>query len=194
MGKSKIIITKRQRDKEGNIWLRDNYGGWTNQYGVRFTKTEHRRFGYEIRKANKRITEYNQKYPSNRITKQTDLGSRLRSSDLARFRRKSAYTNYLRVSKGISSGKYLYQRNPIQYRNNLIKAMNQPNFQATIKQLGMTKEFSRLINKLKSLSGDQLIRLSRDLTTPDINIYYVNIGSIQKSNFKALQNAIENVV
>ena len=30
-----IRITKRIKYK-GSYWLRDNYGGWTNEYGVRF--------------------------------------------------------------------------------------------------------------------------------------------------------------
>ena len=79
-----IRIVRKQKDRQGNIWLRDNYGGWTNEFGVRFTKTEHRRFGYRISSANRKIAEYQRKYPSTRVSKATDVGARFRKNDLAR--------------------------------------------------------------------------------------------------------------
>lgn len=186
-----IRTTRRQKDKYGNVWLRDNYGGWTNEFGVRFTKTEHRRFGYRIRSANKKIAEYQAKYPSTRVSKSTDVGNRFRSSDLARFRRKSAYTKYLATTERIITGEQLYVKMPRQYRKNMLKAFNSPEFIQTANKMGLSNQVKRVVDKLKILSEEELIALSKDSRTPDINIYYLKIGDIQKSNLDRLEELLE---
>ena len=189
-----IRIVRKQKDKFGNIWLRDNYGGWTNEYGVRFTKTEHRRFGYRISSANRKIAEYQRKYPSTRVSKATDVGARFRKNDLARFRRKSAYKNYLAVTERVISGEQLYIKMPSVYQNNLIKALSSPELIRLANKLGLSDDVEVLKNNLKLLTADELIKLSRNAKTPDINAYYVVIGDIQKSNIQRLNGLVDDMI
>lgn len=188
-----IRTTRRQKDKYGNVWLRDNYGGWTNEFGVRFTKTEHRRFGYRIRSANKKIAEYQAKYPSSRVSKATDVGNRFRNADLSRFRRKSAYKRYLAVTERIISGEQLYIKMPKQYGKNFAKALNSSEFLTTANKLGLTEQANRVKEKLSNLSTEELIELSLNPLTPDINIYYLKLGDIVKSNLDRLEAVIDNI-
>lgn len=189
-----IRTTRKQRDKYGNVWLRDNYGGWTNEFGVRFTKTEHRRFGYRIRQANKKIKEYLEKYPQNRVSKSSDVGDRFRKNDLSRFRRKSAYKNYLAVTERVISGEQLYVKMPSVYKSNLVKALSSPEFLRLSSKLGLGDRVDALKEKLKLLSPEQLIKLSRDAKTPDVNAYYVVIGDVQKSNIDRLESLVDNML
>lgn len=189
-----IRTTKRQKDKYGNVWLRDNYGGWTNEFGVRFTKTEHRRFGYTIRKANKKIADYQAKYPSTRVSKATDVGSRFRNADLSRFRRKSAYKRYLAVTERIITGEQLYIKMPRQYAKNMFKALKSPEFVQTANKMGLSSLVNRVMEKLSDLSETELIELSKDSRTPDINAYYIKLGDVQKSNLERLEEVIDKVV
>lgn len=189
-----IRITKRQRDKQGNIWLRDNYGGWTNEFGVRFTKTEHRRFGYAIRKANKKIAEYQAKYPTDRVSKSTDVGSRFRKDDLSRFRRKSSYKNYLAVTMRIISGEQLGKRLPTNYKNNMLKALSSPEMSRLANNSGFARTLLSVKDKLKRLSNEALIKLGRDAMTPDINSYYVVIGDVQKNNLERLEQILDDLL
>ena len=188
-----IRITKRIKYK-GSYWLRDNYGGWTNEYGVRFTKTEHRNFGYRIREANKKIREYLKKYPQNRVSKSTSVGDRFRKNDLARFRRKSAYKNYLAVTERVITGEQLYIKMPSVYQNNLIKALSSPELIRLANKLGLSDDVEVLKNNLKLLTADELIKLSRNAKTPDINAYYVVIGDIQKSNIDRLDELTTEIL
>ena len=188
-----IRITKRQKDKYGNYWLRDNYGGWTNEYGVRFTKSEHRKFGYAIRKANKKIEDYKSKFPSDRVTKATDVGTRLRKDDLSRFRRKSAYKRYLAVTQRIISGEQLYVKMPTNYQNNMLKALNSNELIRLAKNNGFTGLLNRVKEKLKKLDNLDLIELGRNAMTPDINSYYVVIGDVQKNNLERLEKTLDDM-
>lgn len=186
-----IKITRRQRDKYGNVWLRDNYGGWTNEYGIRFTKKEHRMFGYAVREANKAIAKYQAKFPMPRELKARGTGSRYRSGDLSRFRRKVSYRKYLRVTRRIASGEQLYQREPNQYRNNLIKALE--NAKKDLRNAGASNDqlINLVIARLKKLTGEEIINLARSPFTPDINIYYVNVWDITISNISRLYDLIK---
>ena len=188
-----IRITKRIKYK-GEYWLRDNYGGWTNEFGVRFTKTEHRRFGRRIAMANRKIAEYQAKYPSTRVSKATDVGARFRNNDLARLRRKSAYKNYLAVTERVISGEQLYIKMPSVYQNNLIKALSSPELTRLANKLGLSDNVEALKDKLKLLTAKELIKLSRDAKTPDINAYYVVIGDIQKSNIQRLEGLVDEMI
>ena len=189
-----IRITKKQRDKYGNVWLRDNYGGWTNEFGVRFTKTEHRRFGYRIRVANKKIMEYQEKYPTSRVAKSTDVGDRLRKDDMSRFRRKSAYRNYLKVTERIISGEQLFVKMPKQYKENFLKTLNNPNLMRLANSSGFSSQVKNVIKMIKQLSPEELIQLSKNAKTPDINSYYVVIGDVQKSNIDRLEDILNNII
>lgn len=189
-----IRIVRKQKDRQGNIWLRDNYGGWTNEYGIRFTKTEHRRFGYRIREANKKIREYLNKYPQNRVSKSTSVGDRFRKNDLSRFRRKSAYKNYLAVTERVITGEQLYVKMPSVYRNNLIKALSSPELIRLTNKLGLSDDVEVLKDNLKLLTADELIKLSRNAKAPDINAYYVVIGDIQKSNIQRLNSLVDDMI
>lgn len=189
-----IRIIRKQKDKFGNLWLRDNYGGWTNEFGVRFTRTEHRRFGYAIRKANKKIAEYQAKYPTDRVSKVSDVGSRFRKNDLARFRRKSAYKNYLAVTQRIISGQQLGVKMPTNYKNNMLKTLSSPELNRLAKNNGFSNRLSRVKEKLKLLSNEDLIMLGRDARTPDINSYYVVIGDVQKSNIERLEIILDDLI
>ncbi len=189
-----IRIVRKQKDKQGNIWLRDNYGGWTNEYGVRFTKTEHRKFGYRIREANKKIREYLNKYPQNRVSKSTSVGDRFRKNDLSRFRRKSAYKNYLAVTERVITGEQLYIKMPSVYQNNLIKALSSPELTRLAYHLGLSDKVEIIKNKIKLLTAEELIKLSRNAKTPDINAYYVVIADIQKSNLERLDSLIDTTI
>ena len=188
-----IRITKRIKYK-GSYWLRDNYGGWTNEYGVRFTKNEHRNFGYRIREANKKIREYLKKYPQNRVSKSSSVGDRFRKNDLARFRRKSAYKNYLAVTERVISGEQLYIKMPSVYQDNLIKALSSPELIRLTNKLGLSDNVEALKDKLKLLTAKEIIKLSRDAKTPDINAYYVVIGDIQKSNIQRLEGLVDEMI
>lgn len=188
-----IRITKRIKYK-GAYWLRDNYGGWTNEYGVRFTKQEHKKFGYAIRDANKRIREYLKKYPQNRVSKSTSVGDRFRNSDLSRFRRKSAYRNYLAVTKRVISGEQLYVKMPSVYQDNLIKALSSPELTRLANKLGLSDNVEALKEKIKLLTAKEIITLSRDAKTPDINGYYVVIGDIQKANIERLEGLVDEML
>ena len=188
-----IRITKRIKYK-GSYWLRDNYGGWTNEYGVRFTKTEHRNFGYRIREANKKIREYLKKYPQNRVSKSTSVGDRFRKNDLSRFRRKSAYKNYLAVTERVITGEQLYIKMPSVYQNNLIKALSSPELTRLAYHLGLSNKVEIIKDKIKMLTGEELIKLSRNAKTPDINAYYVVIADIQKSNLERLDSLIDTTI
>ena len=188
-----IRITKRIKYK-GSYWLRDNYGGWTNEYGVRFTKNEHRNFGYRIREANKKIREYLKKYPQNRVSKSTSVGDRFRKNDLARFRRKSAYKNYLAVTERVISGEQLYIKMPSVYQNNLIKALSSPELTRLAYHLGLSDKIEIIKDKIKLLTSEELIKLSRNAKTPDINAYYVVIADIQKSNLERLDSLIDTTI
>ncbi len=187
---SRIRITRRQKDKAGNVWLRDNYGGWTNEYGVRFTKNEHRRFGYRIRQANKVIEKYMKEYPKPKQMKSTEVGGRFRNRDLARFRRRASYENYLKVTESIILGKKLYVSMPNIYRENLTNAVY--NAQRILKQGGV--EAGSLINqlliKLNKLTPSDLINLSHNPLTPDINSYYLTISDILIGNLERLNSLI----
>ena len=189
-----IRIVRKQKDRQGNIWLRDNYGGWTNEYGVRFTKTEHRKFGYRIREANKKIREYLNKYPQNRVSKSTSVGDRFRKNDLSRFRRKSAYKNYLAVTERVITGEQLYVKMPGVYQNNLIKALSSPELTRLAYHLGLSDKVEILKDKIKLLTAEELIKLSRNAKTPDINAYYVVIADIQKSNIERLDSLIDTTI
>lgn len=189
-----IRTTRKQKDKYGNVWLRDNYGGWTNEFGVRFTKTEHRRFSYRIRMANKKIADYQAKYPSTRVSKATDVGSRFRNTDLARFRRKSAYKRYLAVTERIITGEQLYIKMPRQYSKNMLKALKSPEFIQTANKMGLSSLVNRVKEKLSDLSETELIELSKDSRTPDINAYYIKLGDVQKSNLERLEQVIDKIV
>ena len=188
-----IRITKRIKYK-GSYWLRDNYGGWTNEYGVRFTKTEHRNFGYRIREANKKIREYLKKYPQNRVSKSTSVGDRFRKNDLARFRRKSAYKNYLAVTERVITGEQLYVKMPSVYQNNLIKALSSPELTRLAYHLGLSDKVEIIKDKIKLLTAEELIELSKNARTPDINAYYVVIGDIQKSNIERLDELTTEIL
>ena len=189
-----IRIVRKQKDRQGNIWLRDNYGGWTNEFGVRFTKTEHRKFGYRIREANKKIREYLNKYPQNRVSKSTSVGDRFRKNDLSRFRRKSAYKNYLAVTERVITGEQLYVKMPSVYQNNLIKALSSPELTRLAYHLGLSDKVEIIKNKIKLLTAEELIKLSRNAKTPDINAYYVVIADIQKSNLERLDSLIDTTI
>ena len=189
-----IRIVRKQKDRQGNIWLRDNYGGWTNEYGVRFTKTEHRKFGYRIREANKKIREYLKKYPQNRVSKSTSVGDRFRKNDLSRFRRKSAYKNYLAVTERVITGEQLYVKMPSVYQNNLIKALSSPELTRLAYHLGLSDKVEIIKDKIKLLTAEELIKLSRNAKTPDINAYYVVIADIQKSNLERLDSLIDTTI
>ena len=189
-----IRIVRKQKDKFGNIWLRDNYGGWTNEFGVRFTKTEHRRFGYRISSANRKIAEYQRKYPSTRVSKATDVGARFRKNDLARFRRKSAYKNYLAVTERIITGEQLYSRMPKQYQQNFVKALQKPEFQRLANSSGFGGKVKKVLTQIKQLTPEELIELSKNARTPDINAYYVIIGDIQKSNIDRLDELTTEIL
>ena len=189
-----IRILRKQKDRQGNIWLTDNYGGWTNEFGVRFTKTEHRKFGYRIREANKKIREYLNKYPQNRVSKSTSVGDRFRKNDLSRFRRKSAYKNYLAVTERVITGEQLYVKMPSVYQNNLIKALSSPELTRLAYHLGLSDKVEIIKNKIKLLTAEELIKLSRNAKTPDINAYYVVIADIQKSNLERLDSLIDTTI
>lgn len=189
-----IRTTRKQKDKYGNVWLRDNYGGWTNEFGVRFTKSEHQKFSYRIRMANKRIADYQAKYPSTRVSKATDVGSRFRNTDLARFRRKSAYKRYLAVTERIITGEQLYIKMPRQYGKNMFKALKSPEFIQTANKMGLSSLVNRVKEKLSDLSETELIELSKDSRTPDINAYYIKLGDVQKSNLERLEQVIDKIV
>ena len=189
-----IRIVRKQKDRQGNIWLRDNYGGWTNEYGVRFTKTEHRKFGYRIREANKKIREYLKKYTQNRVSKSTSVGDRFRKNDLSRFRRKSAYKNYLAVTERVITGEQLYVKMPSVYQNNLIKALSSPELTRLAYHLGLSDKVEIIKDKIKLLTAEELIKLSRNAKTPDINAYYVVIADIQKSNLERLDSLIDTTI
>lgn len=181
--------TRKQRDKFGNVWLRDKYGGWTNEFGVRFTKSEHQKFGYAIRKANEKIQEYLQKYPYAKQLKTTDIGDRLRSSDLARFRQRSAYKNYLRVTKGIISGYQLYRRMPTQYRDNYTKSLHSDNIiRMSDRSPEIKKMLDLVLSKISKLSPDQLIKMSRDPKVPEINENYIPEEKVVNDNLQQLIN------
>ena len=188
-----IRTTRRQKDKYGNVWLRDNYGGWTNEFGVRFTKKEHFRFSFRIATANRRIAEYQAKYPSSRVSKSTDVGDRFRNADLARFRRKSAYKKYLAVTERIITGEQLYVKMPKQYGKNFDKALNSSEFLTTANKLGLTEQANRVKEKLSNLSPLELIELSLNPLTPDINIYYLKLGDVVKSNLDRLEAVIDKM-
>lgn len=186
-------IVKYVKDKYGNKWARDVYGGWTNEFGVRFTKTEHRRFGYRVRKANKAIDRYNAQYQTDSVLRVKEVSARYRSSDLARFRRKSAYKNYLKVTERIITGEQQYIRAPRTYSNNLIKALNNDTIRRLSRQnSNINKLRQRAINKVKSLTNDQLIRLSRNAKTPQINENYNGNGEIISNNLETLIEVIDN--
>lgn len=175
---SRIRITGRQRDKAGNIWLRDNYGGWINEYGVRFTKKEHQRFGYRIRKANQEIAKYNQKYPLPRQMQATGVTRTYRKEDLARFRRKSSYRYYLQVTERIITGREFYYKLPNNYRSNMIKSLYEAS--VILRRMGYDANsyIEKIIKKLRNLSIDDIIALSQNPLTPDIKQYYVTEGSV----------------
>ena len=188
-----IRIVKKIKYK-GAYWLRDNYGGWTNEYGVRFTRTEHKMFGYRIREANKKIREYLDKYPQNRVSKSTSVGDRFRNSDLSRFRRKSAYKNYLAVTERVISGKQLYVKMPGVYQDNLIKALSTPELIRLANKLGLGDNLEILKDNIKLLTAEEIIKLSRNDKTPDINAYYNVIGDIQESNIKRLEDLVNKML
>ena len=188
-----IRITKRIKYK-GEYWLRDNYGGWTNEFGVRFTKTEHRRFGRRIAMANRKIAEYQAKYPSTRVSKATDVGARFRNNDLARFRRKSAYKNYLAVTERIISGKQLYSRMPKQYQKSFVKALKNVNLQRLANSNGFGNKLKKVIIQIKKLTPIELIKLSKNARTPDVNAYYTVIGDVQKSNIERLDELTTEIL
>ena len=188
-----IRITKRIKYK-GAYWLRDNYGGWTNEYGVRFTKTEHRRFGYRISSANRKIAEYQRKYPSTRVSKATDVGARFRKNDLARFRRKSAYKNYLAVTERIITGEQLYSRIPKQYQKNFVKSLENVNLQRLANSNGFGNKLKKVIKQIKELTPEELIKLSKNARTPDVNAYYTVIGDVQKSNIERLDELTTEIL
>lgn len=186
-----LRIVKRQKDKYGNVWLRDQYGGWTNEYGVRFTKTEHRRFGYEIRKANRRIKDYMEKYPKTSTMRAKDIGERYRLGDLARFRRRSAYSNYLKVTQRISTGEQLYVRQPKNYKNNMLKGLASPEINRLAKyNPELANKLKQAKGLIKNLTNEQVIQLSRDARTPDINAYYTILPDVQTNNLDRLINII----
>lgn len=188
-----IRITKRIKYK-GEYWLRDNYGGWTNEFGVRFTRKEHRMFGRRIAKANKKIAEYQAKYPSTRVSKATDVGSRFRKDDLSRFRRKSAYKNYLAVTERIISGEQLYSKMPKQYQKSFTKALENDNLQRLANANGFGNKLKKVIKQIKELTPEELIELSKNARTPDVNAYYNVIGDIQKSNVERLDEITTNIL
>ena len=188
-----IRITKRIKYK-GEYWLRDNYGGWTNEFGVRFTKTEHRRFGRRIAMANRKIAEYQAKYPSTRVSKATDVGARFRKNDLARFRRKSAYKNYLAVTERIITGEQLYSRIPKQYQKNFVKSLENENLQRLANYNGFGSTLKKVIKQIKELTPEELIKLSKNARTPDVNAYYTVIGDVQKSNIDRLDELTTEIL
>ena len=188
-----IIITKRIKYK-GEYWLRDNYGGWTNEFGVRFTKTEHRRFGRRIAMANRKISEYQAKYPSTRVSKATDVGTRFRKNDLSRFRRKSAYKNYLAVTERIITGEQLYSRMPKNYQKNFVKSLENENLQRLANNNGFGDTLKKVIEQIKQLTPEELIKLSKNARTPDVNAYYTVIGDVQKSNIDRLDEITTEIL
>lgn len=188
-----IRITKRIKYK-GEYWLRDNYGGWTNEFGVRFTKTEHRRFGRRIAMANRKIAEYKAKYPSTRVSKATDVGERFRKNDLSRFRRKSAYKNYLAVTERIITGEQLYSKMPKNYQKNLVKSLENENLKRLANNNGFGSTLEKVINQFKQLTPEELIKLSKNARTPDVNAYYTVIGDVQKSNIDRLDEITTEIL
>lgn len=187
-------IVRKVKDKQGNVWLRDQYGGWTNEYGVRFTKTEHRRFGYLVRKANKAILSYRQKYPSTRATKSTDVASRLRKADLARFRRKSSYLNYLKTTQRIITGEQFYKRQPKQFVNNYITALNNNVINGVLRtRPDLARQRKEIISKLKQLTPEEVIQLSNSPTLPEINEWYVTNTGVIETDFESILETINAV-
>lgn len=187
-------IVRKVKDKQGNEWLRDKYGGWTNKYGVRFTKTEHRRFGYRIRKANKAILSYRQKYPITKLTKESEIYAHLRNDDLSRFRRKSSYVKYLRTTERIITGEQFYIRQPNQFRDNYIKSLNNNVINNVLRtRPDLTQQREMIIKRLKELSGTEIIELSRVATLPEINEWYVSNTGIIETDFDAIINSLNAV-
>ena len=186
--------TRKQKDKFGDVWLRDKYGGWTNQYGVRFTKTEHRRFGYLIRKANKEIEKYLEKYPPIKELKSNDIGHRFRKEDLGRFRRRASYKNYLKVTLRIISGYQLDVKMPNNFRNNYIQGLSNDTLKLLAKN---SPDLKKLISEAKklinSLNSDQLIRLSHDPEAPEIYGHYTPIYDVAKTNLETLIKEINKI-
>lgn len=188
-----ITYTRKQTDKFGDKWDRDNFGGWTNEYGVRFTKAEHQRFGYRIRKANEIIKQYMEKYPYPKELKVKDIASRFRREDLGRFRRRSAYKNYLRVTEAIIRGYQLGIKMPRQYRQNFLKGLDNDNIKLIANKNAEIKSLLKIAkNKLKKLTYEESLLLSRDPKTPFINQYYTPDANIIKSELELLIDVIED--
>lgn len=191
---AKYKYTRRVRDKFGYIWLRDRYGGWTNEWGVRFTKTEHRRFGYEIAKANRQIRKYQEQFPLIKEQRSTSVGDRLRRSDLGRFRSRGAYRRYLRTTRQTASGYILYKKQPNQYRTNLKQALRNE----YLNDLKRDNPYiTRLINKidkeLNKMTYNEITRLARNVRTPDINIYYVKKEDVSVKQLEQLLEVINSI-
>jgi len=190
--KSRSVWNRTLYDKEGNEWHRDAEGRWKNKYGTIFTNNEYKTFSKLINQANKKIQAYMEKYPYRSELKVKDIGSRLRDADLSRFRRRSSYRSYLRVTKRIISGSQLYSRLPEQYRKNYIKGLSSDQIKMAIKNNPKLKD---LINyakyRIRLMSANQLILLSREATAPDINIYYTPQQSVIEHNINMLINTIE---
>lgn len=192
---ARYAIVRKVKDKYGKVWERDKYGGWTNEWGVRFTKTEHRRYGYIIRKANKAIQAYREKYPTLRANKADDIANRYRSDDLSKFHRKSSYRRYLRTTQRIITGEQFYIRQPKQFIDNYIKSLNNNVINNVIRNRPDLQEYrTKLIDKLKSLSPEEVIQFSRDVKTPEINEWYIPSTDIIETDFDTIFSVIDSVV
>ena len=80
------------------------------------------------------------------------------------------------------------------YQNNLIKSLSSPELIRLTNKLGLSDDVIALKDKIKLLTADELIKLSRNAKTPDINAYYVVIGDVQKSNIQRLNSLVDDMI
>ena len=83
---------------------------------------------------------------------------------------------------------------PKQYQQNFVKALQKPEFQRLANSSGFGSKVKKVLTQIKQLTPEELIELSKNARTPDINAYYVVIADIQKSNLERLDSLIDTTI
>ena len=59
---------------------------------------------------------------------------------------------------------------------------------------GFGNKLKKVIKQIKELTPEELIKLSKNARTPDVNAYYTVIGDVQKSNIDRLDELTTEIL
>ena len=148
--------------------IQGKYGSVTNDYGVRITKGELRRFQEAVPQAN-RIIGAEKRRRAKSPLKYGEFNIDLRVSDISRFRNRQSFLNYLKTTEQIARGTYFRQK-AIAYRKNYIKSL----------EINFGSMASKLINKVKRLPIAEFRKLVESDKIQSIGfIYFETEGDME---------------